>query len=372
MTVRQSALNAVILLALASSATPASAGVRALAAGAGAGPALQDGRVPWGEARRVVASPVWAGPVVSLGDVPAAGADVVAGSGSVVVRSGVSLFASRGGAGFTRVLPDAGAPPLFPIVPPVQPTDAGLAVLEDDRVYLRRDGRRFEVALPPGADPGHVAFAGRLGVAPVPEGALIVFSALDGIEQRLISLGAFDGFNVSGLAISPAGDVAATVPVGDGTSALVWSAAGSERVRVLARGERFGRVAVADGRIAYVGDAGLREGVRVIVVDGASGRELFRGPPSADVSSLAYDGSAAAWSSESCRFVGWASRFRVPEGPCLRTVIATARVSGGTAVTCINAPTRRCHVRAGGRTWYVPRGSSRDVPAARVRAVDPA
>ena len=90
---------------------------------------------------------------------------------------------------------------------------------------------------------------------------MIVFSVVDGIEQRQISLGPFDGFNVSGLAISPGGDVAATVPVGDGTDALVLSPAGSERVRVLARGVRFGRVAAAAGARLRL-RRGLREGVR--------------------------------------------------------------------------------------------------------------
>jgi hypothetical protein len=330
--------------------------------------------VLWGESRRVLSTPVAGGPVVGLGDVPVAGAELVAGSGTVTVRSGSSLLSLRTGSssGFAPLAPGAGAPPLFPIVPSIQPTDAGLAVLENDGVYLRRDGHRFEVAVPPGADPGHVALAGGVGVAPVPEGALIVFSVGDGIEQRQISLGSYDAFNVSGLAVSPTGDVAATVPAGDGTDALVWSPAGSERVRVLARGQRFGRVAVAAGRIAVVGDLGLRDGVRVVVIVGPSGRELVRGPPTADVSSLAFDGTTAAWATPTCLLVGWSSRLRVPPGPCVRTEIVTARVHKGTEVTCINTPTRRCHVRAGHRTWYIPRGTSRVIPARRgVHAVDP-
>lgn len=372
MKVRRSTLKAAIFLALASSAAPASAGVRAVARGPAAGPALVGDQVLWGEARRVVSAPLWGGPATGVGDVAAVGAELVAVPGLLGVRSGVSLFAARAGAGFTRVLPDAGAPPLFAIVPSIQPTDAGLVVLEDDGVFLRSGGRRVEIPLPPGADPGHVAFAGGVGVAPVPEGALIVFSVQGGIEQRQISLGPYDGFNVSGLAISPSGDVAATVPAGDGTDALIWSPAGSERVRVLARGRGFGRVALAGGRVAFVSNAGLREGVRVVIIDGASGRERFRGPPTSDISSLAFNGTAAAWSTPSCLLVGWSSRFRIPAGPCARTDITTVRVRGGTEVTCINAPTRRCHIRAGSRVWYVPRGSSRVVPVrSGLSAVDP-
>ena len=47
----------------------------------------------------------------------------------------------------------------------------------------------------------------------------------------------------------------------------------------------------------------------------------------------------------------------------------TARVRGGTRVACVNAPTRRCHVRASGRTFFVPRGSARVVPGGGVRVV---
>ena len=95
--------------------------------------------------------------------------------------------------------------------------------------------------------------AGRLGVAPVPEGALVVFDLRSGVELRQVSLGEYDPVNLDGLAVSPAGDVAATVPAGDGTGVLVWAPAGASGVRVLARGaSRLGRVAVAGGRVAYV------------------------------------------------------------------------------------------------------------------------
>ena len=100
-------------------------------------------------------------------------------------------------------------------------------------------------------------------MAPVPEGALVVFDLRSGVEVRQVSLGEYDPVNLDGLALSPAGDVAATVPAGDGTGVLVWAPAGASGVRVLARGaSRLGRVAVAGGRVAYVTGAGLREGVR--------------------------------------------------------------------------------------------------------------
>ncbi len=371
MTVRLTSVLVAIFLALASCTSAARAGVRAVAEGGGAGPALLDGRVLWGSGGQVFSAPALGGPAAVLGGglSLAGGAELVTGSGQVAVRSGSALSAF-GASGFARVAPAFGAPPLFRVVPSVQPSAAGLVTMEDDGVWLRRGGRREEVALPPGADPSHVAVAGALGVAPVPEGAMIVFSVVDGTEGRQISLGPYDGFNVSGLSMSAGGDVAATVPVGDGTDALVFSPAGSERVRVLARGVRFGRVAVGASGVAFVSGDGLREGVRVVVV-GFDGREVFRGPPTVDVGSMVLDGGVVGWSTPSCRFVGWSSRYTIPAGPCLRSEVALARVAGGTRVACINAATRRCHVRAAGRVWLVPRRSARVVPVSGpLRVVD--
>src|SRR4051812_35481068 len=116
MTLRRYALSAGISLALASSATPACAGVRALGPGGFAGPALLDGRVVWGSSRGVESSPVGGRSVDVIGRVPAAGGELVAGSGLVALRSGASLFTWRGD-GFARVVPDAGEPPAFAIVP---------------------------------------------------------------------------------------------------------------------------------------------------------------------------------------------------------------------------------------------------------------
>ena len=178
------------------------------------------------------------------------------------------------------------------MVDPVQVSDLGVVTLEDGGVWLRRGGRRVEIALPPGANPELVAVAGTVGVAPVPEGALVVFDLRSGVELRQVSLGEYDPVNLDGLAVSPAGDVAATVPAGDGTGVLVWAPAGASGVQVLARGaSRLGRVAVAGGRVAYVTGAKLREGVRAVVVDPAGPREVLRGPPVYDVTSLSFDGA---------------------------------------------------------------------------------
>src|SRR4051794_20287653 len=66
MTLWRRALNAAILLVLTSTATPAEAGVRALAPGGAAGPALVGDRVFWGEARRIISAPAAGGPAVSM------------------------------------------------------------------------------------------------------------------------------------------------------------------------------------------------------------------------------------------------------------------------------------------------------------------
>ena len=110
----------------------------------------------------------------------------------------------------------------FGVVDPVQVSDLGVITLEDGGVWLRRGGRRVEIALPPGANPELVAVAGTVGVAPVPEGALVVFDLRSGVELRQVSLGEYDPVNLDGLAVSQSGEVAATVPAGDGTGVLVW------------------------------------------------------------------------------------------------------------------------------------------------------
>jgi hypothetical protein len=231
------------------------------------------------------------------------------------------------------------------------------------------------VAVPPGADPTRVAAAGDFAVAPTPEGALTVFDVRTDIERAQISLGRFDPNTITGLAISPEGDVAATVPVGDGDDVLLWAPAGATRVRELARGDDYASVAIGGGRVAFVAGDGLREGARAFVIDPSSRRIVFRGPPAYDVSSLGFDGRAIAFALPNCLIAGPpVSRRTIPPGPCSRTDLAvdSPQLRDRTVsvrVACINAPGARCRVaarvttrsgRAAGRLdTRVPIGSAR-------------
>src|SRR5436853_413483 len=78
-----------------------------------------------------------------------------------------------------------------------------------------------------------VAAAGAVGVAST-DGALIVFDLRSGTELHQVSLEGYDA-QVTSLAVSEAGDVAATTAVGDGSDVLLYAPAGVSRVRALAR-----------------------------------------------------------------------------------------------------------------------------------------
>src|SRR5690349_5822303 len=137
-------LIAALLVSAALCSSASGAPVRALAP-AGAGPVI-DGNAVWFESGGgVFTEPLWGGPPRTA----AAPVGVLA-----------------------PLSPPLGESSPFAVVDPVQSSDLGVVTLEDGGVWLRRDGRRVEIALPPGADPSVVAVAGHLGVAPVPEGAL--------------------------------------------------------------------------------------------------------------------------------------------------------------------------------------------------------
>jgi hypothetical protein len=366
-----------VLLAVAPA--PAAAQLRALAPG-GAGPALAGDRVVWGvgeDALRVVSAPVAGGDAVSLGDAPASSELAAAENGVAALDPRGRLFTASPTGPFHPFGGRAvGEPPIDAWIPALQFTSAGVLTLEDGAVMLRGpDGRIREVAVPPGADPTRVATSRDLAVAPTPDGALTVFDVRTDIERGQVSLGRFDPNTITGLAVSPEGDVAATVPVGDGDDVLLWAPAGATRVRELARGHEYSRVAVAGGRVAFVAADGLRDGVRAFVIDPRSRRIVFRGPPAFDVTSLSFDGRNIALALPDCLLAGPAvSRRTIPEGPCSRTDLAvdSAELQEGSVkvrVACINVPARRCEVavrvttragRSAGRLdTHVPRGSAR-------------
>ena len=116
----------------------------------------------------------------------------------------------------------------------MQVTSRGVLTLEASP-FLRDAGRTLEVTLPPDADPELIATAGGLGLVSA-QGVLIVFDLRSGTEIRQVGLGRFDDETINGLALSPEGDVAATVPVGDGSDVLLYAPVSDDRVRVLATG----------------------------------------------------------------------------------------------------------------------------------------
>jgi hypothetical protein len=376
---------------------PASAQLRAIGERAQGGPVLLGDRVLWAEPGDGVASvfamPAGGGPVAPFGSLPAGAdttVDLQAGTQSVaaLVRRADSLrplgrlFTAGGDGAFQALATNVGREPIVPFVPGLQVTDAGVITLEDGKgAFLRTGtGSAREVALPPGADPEIFATGGTLGVAPSLEGVLVVFDLRTDTEVRQLSLGRFDAATVNGLAISPSGDVALTVPVGDGSDALLWAPAGASHVRVLRRGQAYGTVATAGGRVAWVGDDGVRDGTRVSVIDATSRRMVFRGPRVLGVRQLSFDGRYVAFATPLCAFAGpaspSASRSTIPPGPCLRSDIAVnpqTPITRGNRyrvrVACINAPADRCRVTArlrnrdgkpaGRLSARLPRGGSR-------------
>ena len=216
---------------------PASAQLRALGERGLGGPVLLGDRVLWaerggGRGERLRA-PVAGGPVAAFGSVRghrARHASTCAPARSRSPRSCATRARSPRAGACSRPAPtarsrrwptDVGDEPIVPFVPGLQVTDAGVVTLEGGvGAFLRNgSGRAQEVALPPGADPEIVATGGTLGVAPTSEGVLVVFDLRTDTEVRQISLGRFDAATVNGIAISPSGDVALTVPVGDGSDA---------------------------------------------------------------------------------------------------------------------------------------------------------
>ena len=185
---------------------------------------------------------------------------------------------------------------------------------------------------------------------------------------------------MTSLAISPSGDVAATVAVGDGSDVLLWAPVGAARVRVLATQVRMESVATAGGRVAFVGSNRLESGVRVTILDGTSGATLFRGPVTEIADRLSFDGVHLAYATGGCTLLATAdpssSSAVLPPGPCARTELSVEPVADAVErgdyrveAVCLSVPAPSCRVdarlttasgrRAGRVAVRVPRGRSR-------------
>jgi hypothetical protein len=379
----------VVAALLLTMATSASAQLRAVSDGPT--PILAGDRVLWGqrsgEIVQFVSAPISGGPAVPFGQLAVPRRDVMwlAASPTLLTvqlrdfgspRAPGRLYVAGPDGAFKLLAGDVGEEPFDPLWPPVSVTAQG--VFTQEATPLLRDpltGRRTEVVFPPESNAGFVAAAGDVGVAST-DGALIVFDLRSGTELHQVALGSYDA-QVTSLAVSPAGDVAATTAVGDGSDVLLYAPAGASRVRALAREVRMEAVTTAGGRVAYVGSNRLDAGVRVTVVDGASGARLFRGPVSETADRLSFDGTHLAYATGGCTLlatVPTAPVSALPQGPCVRTEATVARLDGTRAeVTCLSAPTASCRVAFAKRTITVPRGRTRHIRLPRgatVRVID--
>jgi WD40 repeat protein len=366
-------------------ATPARAQLRAVADGPT--PVLFGDRVLWGTqsggALHFVSAALSGGPSIPFGDVPARDRDVLwlaASPAQVAVQlrsfdspsAPARLYAAAADGVFRQLSSDVGEEPFDPLWPPISVTTEGVFTQEATPLLRDAAGAKHEVVLPPEGDPGFVAAAGGLGVAST-DGALIVFDLRSGTELHQISLGSFDA-QVTSLAISPTGDVAATTATGDGSDVVLWAPAGATQVRVLGTLARAEEITTAGGRVAFVGSNRLDAGVRVTVLDGATGAALFRGPITAEAGGLSFDGAHIAYRTEACTLVSdvsaGSSASVLPTGPCVRTTATVASLAPAGAyaraeVGCLSSPGNACHVAARlGRERVTAR-----IPAGRTRTL---
>jgi hypothetical protein len=217
-------------------------------------------------------------------------------------------------------------------------------------------------------------------------GEIVLLDLPSGAARGRVPMGEFAGTDLLGLAVSEAGDVALTVEDGAGADYLGWAPAGAAEPRIVLGGDAFGHVSTAAGRIAMVQPAMRLDAARVVVLDpaGETPRVLFRGPPSAYVRGLDFDGEHVAWATDGCQLVADVDSPRVdviPRGPCLRTEAAfTLEVPSSVRVKvrCIAAPGSRCRIdlrvygrsrRLARRVVTVPRRRERTVRVP-VRAAD--
>ena len=390
------ALAVVLLLAFPAAAH---ADVRPLAEREHLGvPALEGGRVVYGDADRdaltVLTQPAGGGPVSELARLPARRGhpdwELDAGEGGLALR----MYPT---AGPTRLLAGPAGGPLALVQRRARPGPAmaeerdlfavpggPLVVERTDRVgrrlraVLRPPGGPARVLpMPAGADLHNLAVAGTVAAVPA-RGEIVLLDLPSGAVRRRLALGDFAGAPVNALGVSEAGDVALVAEDGQGADHLGWAPAGAARPRDILVGDEFAHLAVADGLIAMQQPALAGDAARPVVLDPSADppRVLFRGPPSAYVRGIDFDGTHIAWATDGCQLgaeVGAPAVDVVPEGPCLRTEAAfTLEVPSSVRlkVRCIATPGRRCRIdlRVYGRTRRkahrvvtVPRGRERTV-----------
>ena len=274
---------------------PAPANAQLRAVSDGPAPVLAGDRVLWGqrsgEIVHFVSAPVSGGPAVPFGDLAVPRHDTMwlaASPGLVAVQlrdSGspsapARLYVAGPDGAFRLFADDVGEEPFDPLWPPLSVTSQGVFTQEAVPLLRKLTGGRTEVVVPPEGNAGFVAAAGDVGVAST-DGALIVLDLRSGIELHQVALGEYDA-QVTSLAVSPAGDVAATTAVGDGSDVVLYAPAGAARVRALAREVRMETVTTAGGRVAYVGSNRLDAGVRVTVPGRGVGRAAVPRPGERD------------------------------------------------------------------------------------------
>ena len=221
-------------------ASPAQAQLRAVADGPT--PVLFGDRVLWGTQSNgimhFVSAPASGGPAVPFGDVPAREGDMHV-AGGLAGQVAVQLRVVRSPRAPARLVPagptapsgswrtHVGEEPFDPLWPPIAVTTEGVFTQEATPTLRSGNGAKTDGGASARGQPGVRGAAGGVGVAST-DGALIVFDLRSGTELHQISLASFDA-QVTSLAISPAGDVAATTATGDGSDVVLWAPAGATR-----------------------------------------------------------------------------------------------------------------------------------------------
>jgi hypothetical protein len=247
------------------------------------------------------------------------------------------------------------------------------------RAVLRPPGGRAQaVPMPSGADLQNLAVAGAVAAVATRDEVVLV-DLPSGTVRRRLPLGDLARASLISLGVSEVGDVALIVEDGSGADVLGWAPAGATEPRVALVGDEFGHVRTAGGLIALEVPAMRGDAERVAVLDPASDppRELFRGPPSAYVRGIDFDGRYVAWATDGCQLVadvGSPAINVIPAGPCVRTEASFTQYVPSSVryrIRCIATPGRRCRIdlrvhgarlqRLARRVVTIPRGRARKI-----------